>query len=156
MDQLVDLKAYIASTAVGVPVVVAIIAAVASITCVVLNNGNQRKMAFRKERVEAYRNLLTTMFASLVNSTKNRGTDLTYDELCLCYSNYEFWTTLATVQLLGTSSVRETCGELHRVLAKEKVVSKDRLLKLFAILHQQMIDDVNEMPKNKNLGYASV
>lgn len=150
MDQLLDLKAYIASTVVWVPVIVAIIAAVASITCVVLNNCNQRKMAFRKERVEAYRNLLTTIFASLVNSPKNRGTNLTYDELCLCYSNYEFWTTLATVQLLGTSSVRETCGELHRVLAKEKVVSKDRLLELFAILHQQMIDDVNETEKKKN------
>ena len=149
MDQLIDLKAYIASTVVWVPVIVAIIAAAASITCVVLNNRNQQKMTYRKERVEAYRNLLTTMFASLVNSTKNRGTDLNYDELCLCYSNYEFWTTLATVQLLGTLSVRETCGELHRVLAKEKVVSKDRLLELFAILHQQMIDDVNETLNEK-------
>lgn len=149
MDLLIDLKAYIASTAVLVPVIVAIIAAAASITCVVLNNCNQRKMAYRKERVEAYRNLLTTMFASLVNSTKNRGTELTYDELCLCYSNYEFWTTLATVQLLGTLVVRETCGELHRVLTKEKIVSKERLLELFAILHQQMIDDVNEAEKKK-------
>ena len=149
MDQLLDLKAYVASTVVWVPVIVAIIAAVASVTCVVLNNCNQRKMAFRKERVEAYRNLLTTMFASLVNSTKNRGTELTYDELCLCYSNYEFWTTLATVQLLGTLAVRETCGELHRVLTKEKIVSKERLLELFAILHQQMIDDVNEAEKKK-------
>lgn len=149
MDLLIDLKAYIASTAVLVPVIVAIIASAASITCVVLNNCNQRKMAFRKERVEAYRNLLTTMFASLVNSTKNRGTELTYDELCLCYSNYEFWTTLATVQLLGTLAVRETCGELHQVLTKEKIVSKERLLELFAILHQQMIDDVNEAEKKK-------
>ena len=149
MDQLIDLKAYIASTVVWVPVIVAIIAAAASITCVVLNNRNQQKMTYRKERVEAYRNLLTTMFASLVNSTKNRGTDLNYDELCLCYSNYEFWTTLATVQLLGTLSVRETCGELHRVLTKEKIVSKERLLELFAVLHQQMIDDVNEAEKKE-------
>lgn len=40
MDLLMDLKAYIASTAVLVPVIVAIIAAAASITCVVLNNCN--------------------------------------------------------------------------------------------------------------------
>ena len=36
MDQLIDLKAYIASTAVLVPVIVAIIAAAASIICVVV------------------------------------------------------------------------------------------------------------------------
>lgn len=51
--------------------------------------------------------------------------------------------------MLAPKDIQPTCGELHRVLGKQIVVSKERLLELFAILHQQMIDDVNESLNEK-------
>ena len=149
MDQLLDLKSYIANTVVWMPVLVAIIAALGSVTCVLLNNAHQRKMTLRKERLDAYCNLLAMMFASLADTTKTRGAVLTYEDMCLCYSNLQFWTALSTVQLLGTPPVLKTCAEIRLVLSKEITVSRERLLELFSVLHKQMIEDVNETLKKK-------
>lgn len=134
-------------------IVVAILSFFGALASVALNNWlsnrAKRKLAFRQERLEAYRTLLTLMYVSLANTPKTPGTDLTYDELCGCYCNFYFWSALGNVQLLAPKNIQQTCGELHRVLGKQTVVTKERLLELFAILHQQMIDDVNETLSEK-------
>ena len=155
MDQLTQLKSYIADTVIWVPVFVAVISLVAAWGDIAIKHWlsirEERQWQYRKERIEAYQKFITLLHASLTNTTRVPGTVLSYEELCRCYNNFPFWTALGLVQLIAPDNIQVTCGEIHRVLGGEKVVTREELLSLFAKVHEQMIEDVRQQKRSSFL-----
>lgn len=153
MTDLESLKQYIADAVVWVPVLTAAISLVSAWGGVIINNYLQdrfKKSADRRqERRQAYLSYIMIMWASFVKPTVERGTKLSYEEICYQFKTAEFSIVLDAILLVAPDNICKKCHRISDIVNGNEVVSREELCAMLKELGELMAEDLKDYTKRK-------